>query len=163
MVTRRTSPGEKLPRNESDFSPLTRVNVTNNLHTYIYREWWLGGWGLGQGSTNFPKIYKPPPNCGSRKGDMQYMPYSGSEVLDRPFSFTAIWRLLLRVRGMMYFLYERKIRTATIIPKILRATVQNLIRRKTTCLGFVHFLTGAKNKNKNASALCVCVCFLKLY
>jgi len=118
------------------------------------------GRGLGQGSTNFLKIYKPPPNCGRRKGDMQYMPYSGSKVPDRPVSFTAIWRLLLRTREMMYFLYVRENRTATIIPKILRAIVQNLIGRKTMRLGFVHFLTGAKNRNKKCVRfVCMCMCF----
>jgi len=114
------------------------------------------GWGLGQGPTNFPKIYEPPPNCGRRKGDMQYMPYSGSKVLERPVSFTVFWSLLLRAREMMYIF---------ILQQLSRkySAVQNIIGRKTMRLGFVHFLTGAKNMNKNASALCVCICLLKLY
>lgn len=95
--------GEKMPRNKTDFSPLTRANVTNNLHTYIGS----GNAGLGQGSTNFPKIYEPPPNCGRPKGDMQYIPYSGSTVLERPVSFTVIWRPLFRASEMMYIFIRK--------------------------------------------------------
>lgn len=62
-------------------------------------------WGLRQGTTNFPKIYQPPPNCRRRKGDMKYMPYSGYTVLGWPVSFNVIWRLLLRACEMMYIFY----------------------------------------------------------
>ena len=50
-----------------------------------------------------------------------------------------------------------EIKTSIII-LILRATVRNLIGRKTMRLGFVHLWT-----EKKTFALCVCVCvFLKL-
>ena len=64
---------------------------------------------ISQECTHFPKIWEPPPNSMSQKGDKKQDPYRGPTTMKLCVTLTVIWRVVLGARALIHIFVNVKL------------------------------------------------------